>query len=462
MFLWTNKIIRFTWITLLSLVLIAYIAIVITSEDTYYPGTIINGVDYGFKSPGYVDNELYQNPADYNLEIIFRGETKTINGKDILLKNDFRPELEAIKLSQNPFFWPSTLSQKEHNLSDCISFDEKSLERIFDKYDELNPELMVEPENPKIVVEDDVVVAQLGDQGNVIEDIDGLKLAIRDAIINRETSFNVEEKGFYKKPEYEIDHPKILSTVDYCNEIAGLKITYKYGDYDIKLTPQQLFSTIKLDEDYSHAVSKERVVGLVESLSRLYDTAESIRVFKTHSKKKINITNSHYGWQMDTEAEADNLYNDIIHHTNVERTPVFLSEGFTYNEHGDDIGDTYAEVDLTNQHMYYYKNGKLILDTDVVTGCVNLRRGTPSGIYSIQYKQCPAILRGDDYETPVTYWMPFNGGIGFHDATWRGSFGGQIYIWSGSHGCVNMPYYAAQQLYGEIEPGTPVIVYTLD
>ena len=459
MFLWTNKIIRYSWITLLSLVLIAYIALVITSEDTYYPGTIINGVNYGFKSPGYVDNELYQNPADYNIEIIFRGETKTINGRDILLKNDFRPELDAIKLSQNPFLWPSTLSQEEHSLSDCISFDEASLERIFDKYDEFNTEFMVEPENPKIVVEDDVVVAQLGEQGNVIEDIDGLKEAIKEAIINRETTFDVEERGFYKRPDYELDNPKIVSTVNYCNEIAGLKITYKYGDYEIKLTPQQLFSTIKLDYNYSHSISKDSVEGLVESLSRLYDTYDSIRVFKTHNKTKVNITNSHYGWQMDTEIETDNLYNDIIHHTNVERTPAFTSEGFTYDEHGDDIGDTYAEVDLTNQHMYYYKNGKLILDTDVVTGCVNLRRGTPSGIYSVQYKQCPAILRGDDYETPVTYWMPFNGGIGFHDATWRGSFGGQIYIWSGSHGCVNMPYFAAQQLFSEIEPGTPVIVY---
>ena len=73
----------------------------------------------------------------------------------------------------------------------------------------------------------------------------------------------------------------------------------------------------------------------------------------------------------------------------MERTPAFISEGFTYDENGDDIGDTYAEVDLTNQHMYYYKNGKLVLDTDVVTGCVNLRSGTPGGIYSVQYKQSP-------------------------------------------------------------------------
>ena len=55
--------------------------------------------------------------------------------------------------------------------------------------------------------------------------------------------------------------------------------------------------------------------------------------------------------------------------------------------------------------------------------------------------------------------MPFNGGIGFHDATWRGWFGGDIFYWSGSHGCVNMPYSAAEELYGIIEEGVPVIVY---
>ena len=69
------------------------------------------------------------------------------------------------------------------------------------------------------------------------------------------------------------------------------------------------------------------------------------------------------------------------------------------------------------------------------------------------------MLRGDDYETPVKYWMPFNGGEGFHDATWRGRFGGAIYRGGGSHGCVNMPYSAAEKLFSMIAPGTPVIVY---
>ena len=64
-----------------------------------------------------------------------------------------------------------------------------------------------------------------------------------------------------------------------------------------------------------------------------------------------------------------------------------------------------------------------------------------------------------EYETPVSYWMPFNGGIGFHDANWRSKFGGAIYQTSGSHGCVNLPPAKAAALYDLVYTGIPVICY---
>ena len=51
--------------------------------------------------------------------------------------------------------------------------------------------------------------------------------------------------------------------------------------------------------------------------------------------------------------------------------------------------------------------------------------------------------------------------MGFHDATWRGKFGGSCYKRNGSHGCVNLPYSVAQQLYENIEAGCAVLVYQL-
>ena len=77
------------------------------------------------------------------------------------------------------------------------------------------------------------------------------------------------------------------------------------------------------------------------------------------------------------------------------------------------------------------------------------------------YKERNAMLVGENYETPVSYWMPFNQNVGLHDAVWRDSFGGSIYKTSGSHGCINLPYAIAKQIYGYAEKGMPVICYHL-
>ena len=145
----------------------------------------------------------------------------------------------------------------------------------------------------------------------------------------------------------------------------------------------------------------------------------------------------------------------------MERTPIFAQEADSW-ENGD-MGDTYVEVDLTKQHLWMYKEGKLIVESDFVSGTMTPARVTPPGIFRLYYKKSPAVLRstkpGDSYETPVSFWMPFNGGIGFHDATWRGSFGGQIFWNSGSHGCINLPYSAAQTIYQNIEKDYLVICF---
>ena len=64
---------------------------------------------------------------------------------------------------------------------------------------------------------------------------------------------------------------------------------------------------------------------------------------------------------------------------------------------------------------------------------------TPTGVYSIYSMVRDCYLDGPGYHTPVSYWMAFNGGIGIHDSVWRGAYGGDIYKYDGSHGCINTP-----------------------
>ena len=125
----------------------------------------------------------------------------------------------------------------------------------------------------------------------------------------------------------------------------------------------------------------------------------------------------------------------------------------------DDIGGTYIEIDMTEQKMYYYVEGELSLETDVVTGHTGGGHGTPSGIYYVYAKERTRILRGPGYASFVKYWMPVRGGIGIHDANWRSVFGGTIYKTNGSHGCINTPTAVMTQLYDGAEIGTPVIMF---
>ena len=130
-----------------------------------------------------------------------------------------------------------------------------------------------------------------------------------------------------------------------------------------------------------------------------------------------------------------------------------------------DYGSMYAEVDLTHQTVYVIRDGEVIFTSPCVSGRMTKGRMTPEGFYDIKLKQTNKVLTGYkpdgsvDYRSPVSYWMPFNGGIGFHDATWRGSFGGTIYVYSGSHGCINLPFSRAKELYDIVYKGMPVIVY---
>ena len=140
---------------------------------------------------------------------------------------------------------------------------------------------------------------------------------------------------------------------------------------------------------------------------------------------------------------------------------VDYGNGFSDAQKGsNDIGNSYVEIDLTNQHLYLFKDGDIVLETDFVSG--NMSKAdcvTPPGVFGLTYKTRNAILRGTNYETPVNYWMPFNGNVGMHDATWRRAFGGTIYLTSGSHGCINLPLHMAASIYEYVSTGFPVVCY---
>ena len=141
----------------------------------------------------------------------------------------------------------------------------------------------------------------------------------------------------------------------------------------------------------------------------------------------------------------------------VKREPIYEQKGI--NTIINDVGKTCVEIDLSNQHLWFYKDGIILVEGDIVSGSIANGTITPEGTYSLKYKDKDSVLVGEGYRSPVDFWMPFNGNIGMHDAGWRYNFGGKIYLTNGSHGCINLPHSLAKNIFYNIEEGTPVVCY---
>ncbi len=240
-------------------------------------------------------------------------------------------------------------------------------------------------------------------------------------------------------------------------KIRSMRITYRFGDQTETLDGEEISKWLIISNDGSLSVNETMAKDYVASLAGKYDTFGKKRSFTTHSGDRITITGGDYGYWMDRVSTRQELISQILSGESAELTPVYYGEAVSYGE--DDIGSSYVEVNIGAQHLWVYKNGEVVNETDFVSGGLFKGNGTPEGAYAITYKERDATLVGEGYESSVKYWMPFNGNIGLHDAPWRDAFGGHIYYMNGSHGCVNLPSEKAAQIYDQVEKGEPVIVY---
>ena len=211
------------------------------------------------------------------------------------------------------------------------------------------------------------------------------------------------------------------------------------------------------DESGNLVIDEEKLNGYTDTLAKVFDTTDSTIDWKKQDGEVVTIKNQMPGYIVDREAEASKIKETFLKGENVKRAPIYSETGKGRGQ--DVVGKTYIEVDMSAQKLYYYVDGKLSMESDVVTGNLARGNGTPAKLCYVYFKQRNRTLRGPNYATFVNYWMAVSGHIGIHDATWRSKFGGEIYKTAGSHGCVNVPKDFAAKLYDVVEVGTPCVLY---
>ena len=214
------------------------------------------------------------------------------------------------------------------------------------------------------------------------------------------------------------------------------------------------------NDGLSVSLDGESMANYCTELAQKHDVSKTKKgQFKTTSGSVISVNVPAAGQTVD----GNKLYESIADAINKKQSATVEA---VYSEAQEEetgeyvtYGGNYCEVDLTNQMVYVYKNGQQVVSSPCVTGCIAKGHGTPTGVYSIFSMDKNRYLKGDGYKSWVNFFVPFNGGIGFHDASWRSAFGGNIYLYSGSHGCINMPYAQVQKLFANVSMGEKVIVY---
>lgn len=440
-------------------------------SDKFFEGTSINGINCSGKTAYEAEQEIAKTVADYSIEVDARNQDpETISGDQIGYSYVSDGSILKLLKEQKPYEWiRGYFEKKSYTAAENTTYDKEKLKEQVKALSCAQEENQVAPENAYVAYGDsqfEIVPETEGSELNLREAYN----ALSEAVSGNKTSVDFNSNpDVYVKADVTSDDPDLQASLDACNNFTKASITYTFGDETVTLDGSTIKDWLNFDEKgqliMDDASFQQHIADYVAQLAAAHDTVGTEREFQTTSGRTVSVYGSAYGWQIDQASEVAELTQEIQSGTQTTREPVY---SMTANAHGyNDIGNTYIEVDLSEQHMYYYQNGADIFESDIVSGDMRYAdRQTPSGIYTLYYKKSPDVLRGKqlangkyEYESKVNYWMPFNGGIGFHDADWQPYFGGDRFMEGGSHGCINMPPEKAAELYQIIEYNVPIVCF---
>lgn len=448
-----------------------YAGITYYYSDKFFEGTTINGIDVSGKTAFEVEQTLAGKVEDYTLQVAARNmEPQQIAGNRIGYKYISDGEVLALLRRQKPYEWIRCFWEKDSfKVEENSTFDREKLKSEVKGLNCAKGENQVAPE--------DAYVAFAETQFEIVPETEGTQLEMRQAYNalvqavseSRDNIDFAQMPEVYKKAAVTQESPELIAAKDACNNFTKASITYTFGEETVTLDGNTIKNWLSFDEKgqfiRDDASFQQHIMDYVAQLAAEHDTVGTDREFYTTSGRTVYVYGSAYGWKIDQAAEAAQLTQEIQSGTQTTREPVYSMRARSFGSN--DIGNTYIEVDLSNQHMYYYQDGAVIFESDIVSGDMTYEdRITPPGIFTLYYKKSPDVLRGAlqpdgkyEYEQPVNYWMPFNGGIGFHDANWQPYFGGDRFYGGGSHGCINLPPSNAAVLYDIIQYDVPIVCF---
>ena len=389
------------------------------------------------------------------IKITLNGETLQELPKKNFVNKDVINDILTNQLdTQSAAAWPLGLfKHQDIDIKSIFNHDEiqkaeEPLKNWINGYNQ-NKE---DAKNANIAYENDTFVIKPEYEGTKIQ-TDKASVKILDAIENNKEEVNLDD--CFVQPTLTKDDPKLQESLTNLQNISNIKAQYKFNNQTVTIPNSEIIQWLEVDDKGNITVNQDEVKDFVKKMSDKYNTQGKNYTFNSTKQGEVQVPCNVYSWSIDNKKEPTALANAILKGEDFTRIPITKGSA---SANGPFIGKTYIEVDKTNQHMWLYKDGKVVIETDVVTGKPG--QDTPTGVFYVWKKEKNAILRGPGYASPVSYWMPIDWeGVGIHDSNWQTAYGGTRWRDGfGSHGCINTPPAIMAQLFNATPEGTPVIV----
>ena len=463
---------------------LGYVGLAMYYKNGFLANTWINGIYCTGYSVQEINSKLLeQTEVPETLTIVGYDRTGkdceevtwTISMEELGFSIDYEMSLNNYMLKQNVWMWFDNLSNhQKYTVEPHVVYNETVLLeaiRQMTAHSEVKEEYYIEYSEESGYVLHDGMHNRVDEQ-KVFE-------VIKEAVSGRAGNVNLIEEGCYYDVSLNSEQQEQYELWLKIDAFQNDGPYYDFGDGAKRIEPYYMADFLDkhsvtnmpfINEDGHFFLAADSAKGWIAEMAEQLDTYKKVWEFESTRGETLSVEGKTYGTVINQEREIvwlEEYLGKLVQGVSATgtsetgsasnpRVPEYSREAYNRSS---ELGNTYIEVDMGSQKLYYYEKGRLLIETDVVTGNMRRRWDTPEGVNYVYNKQKNRILRGQNYATPVDFWMPVNGAIGIHDADWRDEFGGEIYKTDGSHGCVNVPKEVMPELYELVEIGTPVVMF---
>ena len=437
----------------------------VLAAPVFPSGATVQGISVSEQSVQQASETLQKAAEEYKLTVHFAQSNRTFSAKELGLTVDQDAVERLAKATQQDasttsagedtqtvFTCETDLKQEMQALPERTAHADKATQDAVLTYDK---------KAGKYVIREEQV-------GGTI-DTQALAEAVQTAAEQLQPELDAVGQGLYGGESVRrSDDEKLNQALEQANRMLQTDVTYTfeverknvYGKERLNKSTIQKWLTVSQDGKRVQ-ISEDKVENYVNEVARIYSVKEPTTAqFVTASGSYVEVEAPITDESVDTKALKQDILKAIKAGATGQRKAPYRKTR-TGEKGTTDLGGTYVEVDLDKQHLYLYVNGKKKAEGDICSGSVADGCATPAGLYTIKTKDYDRYLVGVGYRDWVHYFMSFNGGIGLHDSTWREAdeYGGDVYLESGSHGCINMPLELVKTVDEYIDVGDYVILY---